>query len=142
MFLRKIVLILVLSVAIVGLVSAEEKTYKSFAELYPAVAEEMKIAKFGEVVKLGNISIRVIAECLHQKKLLYIQFIDVKTSEKDFDNSCDLALVIWNDSSFTWQAAARECRLALLDVVRYCIGNNIDVKKFLHKAPKHKGVKK
>jgi hypothetical protein len=137
MFFKKLTLIFVLFIAMAGLSSAKEEAYKSFAESYPVAAAKMKIAKLGESIKLGNMSIRVIAECLHREKLLYIQFIDVKTLEKDFDDGCDFALIIWNDNNFIWRAAARECRSALLDVARYCMVNNIDVKKFLHRVPKH-----
>ena len=108
--------------------------YKCFAETHPAEAKILGAPGLGEIARNEIGEYRVMVECKHFEAFLWVQFIDVAVDGK-FDNNCDFVVYIEIRDNVPL-AAINTCMKAVEDVAKYCLMNDIEIKDFMHKAPK------
>jgi len=114
--------------------SIVSEDYKCFAEMFPEEAKIMGCPKLGEIVRDETGEYRIMVEGKHFEAPLWVQFIDVAVDGK-FDNNCDFTIYIEIRDGIPL-AAMNTCMKAVEDVAKYCLMNDIEIKDFMHKAPK------
>ncbi|MBW2363561.1 MAG: hypothetical protein JRF25_00520 [Deltaproteobacteria bacterium] len=111
-----------------------DNSYKCFAEMFSEEAKILGSPKLGEIVRDETGQYRVMVECKHFEAPLWVQFVDVAVDGK-FDNNCDFAIYIEIRDGVPL-AAMNTCMKAVEDVAKYCLMNDIEIKDFMHRAPK------
>ena len=119
---------------------AQSKKYKSFAETHHIEAKMLGVLKLGEIeTGITGFEYRAMVECRQDKPdyILWVQFIDKVKVGNQFDNQADFAayIIVFKDGRLPI-LTRKSLMVAINDIVSYCMRNGLEVKEFMHTAPK------